>query len=89
LEYRKKRNKVKMFSPFAQNPYLCGKTKDMLEGSVNGKILKVPGFWEGFASVFGFSQRIEKTVTDYEALCGDWENVGKDLRTAMNKYATI
>jgi carbamoylphosphate synthase large subunit len=24
-----------MFSPFAQNPYLCGKTKDMLEKEFN------------------------------------------------------
>lgn len=47
---------------------------------------KTPGFWEGFASIFGFSQPIDNDVNDWEALRGDWEREGNDIRVAMNKF---
>lgn len=48
----------------------------------------VPGFWEGVASIFGMTGTSEtEPVSDAEALSTDWENVGNDIRNAMNKYA--
>ena len=50
---------------------------------------KTPGFWEGFASIFGYSQPIDNDVNDWEALRGDWERVGNDIRVAMNKFSSL
>lgn len=48
-----------------------------------------PGFWEGFASVFGKrSRRVVKHQDDMDAIRGDWNAVGRDLREAMGKCAT-
>lgn len=48
----------------------------------------VPGFWDGFASIFGAAVPVEgEKVSDKDAMCSDWENVGNDLRKAMSKIA--
>lgn len=47
----------------------------------------VPGFWDGLASIFGASQPVEgESISDKDALLSDWENVGKDIKSAMGKF---
>lgn len=49
----------------------------------------MPGFFDGFASVFGTRQDFEDFQgTDEDALRGDWEAVGKDMKVAFDKYNT-
>lgn len=48
----------------------------------------VPGFWDGFASIFGAAIPVEgEKVSDKDALRSDWENIGNDIRNAMGKIA--
>lgn len=56
----------------------------------NGKenASRVPGFWDGVASIFGVNRPIEtEAVSDADAILSDWENVGNDIRRAMGKFA--
>ncbi len=51
-------------------------------------------FWEGVGSISLFPPRLRKRPlsdeearrADYEALKGDWEKVGEDLRRAIQRY---
>jgi hypothetical protein len=56
---------------------------------------KLPTFLKGFASAFDITGQTLLEVPDLnagfqrdaEALRGDWQFVGNDLRTAMNSFA--
>jgi hypothetical protein len=51
--------------------------------------IRIPGFWDGVATVLGMTAPIESDQqSDMEAMMSDWENVGNDMRTAMSKFAT-
>lgn len=65
---------------------------------MNGEILKngkLRAFWEGFASAFDMGSHAFIPIPDLdsgfqkdcEALKGDWENIGNDLRRAMDIVA--
>ena len=48
-----------------------------------------PGFWDGFASIFGKSTvNGGNTTSDSDAMRGDWEAVGHDLYVSMKKCVT-
>jgi len=57
--------------------------------------LKLPTFLKGFASAFDFSGQTLLDIPDLstgfqrdaKALQGDWQRVGKDIRTAMDCLA--
>lgn len=47
-----------------------------------------PGFLDGLASIFGSPAPIEsEKISDRDAMLSDWEQVGKDIRKAMDKIA--
>lgn len=46
-----------------------------------------PGFWDGFASIFGMRKQTEPKRSDWESMRGDWEAVGNDLYASMKKYS--
>jgi hypothetical protein len=52
-----------------------------------------PSFWEGWARIFDFGNKLTTynyAVTDEEAdfiaMKSDWETVGADLTSAMNRF---
>lgn len=46
----------------------------------------VPGFLDGLASIFGSPVPIESEKnSDRDAMSSDWEQVGNDIRMAMDK----
>ena len=48
----------------------------------------VHGFWDGLASIFGAAMPVEtEKISDKDAMRSDWENVGNDIRNAMEKIA--
>lgn len=50
------------------------------------KNMSVPGFWDGFMAMFGHKASYDTPhTTDAEAMRSDWEAVGRDIRTAINK----
>ena len=56
---------------------------------------KIPSFWKGYASAFDISGQSLLTIPDLstgfqrdaEALRGDWQRIGNDMRKAMNIVA--
>jgi len=56
---------------------------------------KLPTFLEGFASAFDITGQTLLDLPDFktgfqrdaESLCGDWRQVGSDLRMAMDAFA--
>lgn len=63
-------------------------TKKTLTKNVRKDVLSMmPGFWDGFASVFGVRQDFKDfQKTDTEALRSDWEAIGNDMRVAFHRY---
>jgi len=57
--------------------------------------IRLPTFLEGFASAFDITGQTLFDIPDFntgfqrdtEALRGDWQQVGKDIRTAMDYLA--
>ena len=56
---------------------------------------KLPSFWKGYASAFDISGQSLLAIPDLstgfqrdaEALRGDWQRIGNDMRKAMNIVA--
>jgi hypothetical protein len=57
------------------------------------KIGKIWAFFDGFASAFDISGQTLISIPDFdsgfkkdrEAIKGDWQNIGNDVRRAMNR----
>ena len=61
----------------------------------NGFNFKLPSFWKGFASIFDISGQTLIEIPDLntgfqrdvQALRGDWQRIGNDIRKAMDMVA--